>query len=198
MSNVKQEGRKTPSARNLTDEELLRVDKGDVTVTSNRVYDWLRDEIAEGRYGPGARVTEAEVAGALEVSRTPVREAIRQLELDDLLQVEPYRGAIVSPITQEDIAIIFDLRAVLEGFCAERAAQLMPEPEILSLRRSLDEQERVAQSLHGEERLQALVRMNLEFHELIVVGSRISRIRSFFRNLTDVPVVWKSQFWNQD
>ena len=85
MSNVKQEGRKTPSARNLTDEELLRVDKGDVTVTSDRVYDWLRDEIAEGRYGPGARVTEAEVAGALEVSRTPVREAIRQLELDGLL-----------------------------------------------------------------------------------------------------------------
>ena len=85
MSNRKQEGSSIPSAHKLPDEEMLRVDKGDITVISDRVYDWLRDEIAKGRYGPGARVTEAEVAGALEVSRTPVREAIRQLELDGLL-----------------------------------------------------------------------------------------------------------------
>ena len=83
----------------------------------------LLDAIRGGRYAPGDRVREADVAAWLNVSRTPVREAFRRLQADGLLTMEPWRGVIVAQLDQQQLVELYAMRRVLEGTAAGLAAQ---------------------------------------------------------------------------
>ncbi len=84
----------------------------------DRVYTRLRADILDGVHPPGARLGEAELAERTGSSRTPVREALRRLEVEGLVEVLPHRGARVPDWTPEDLEEIYDLRMLLEGAAA--------------------------------------------------------------------------------
>src|SRR5438128_11057097 len=91
------------------------------------VTDHVRSAILGGRYAPGARVPQDELAQQLGVSRMPVREALRVLEMEGLVELRPHRGAIVVDLRPEEIGEIFEIRAMLEGRAAALAAPRLDE-----------------------------------------------------------------------
>jgi DNA-binding GntR family transcriptional regulator len=90
---------------------------------TDRVRTVLADEIVRGVIGPGVPLDEASIAQRFEVSRTPVREAIRQLEVIGFVEARPHRGAVVPSFTAEKINEIFVVMAELEALCAQMAAR---------------------------------------------------------------------------
>lgn len=103
-----------------------------------QVYERIRQDIIEGRYQSGEALTEQGLADYLQVSRTPIREALRQLELEGLMEIRPNKGAIVVGIHSEDIRDIYTIRSLLEGLAAEKAAQHASEEEIDRLQETVD------------------------------------------------------------
>jgi len=97
------------------------------TQAVDRVYATLRQGILDGVYAPGARLGEADLADALGVSRTPVREALRRLGSEGLLSTLPNKGARVRRWTTSELSDISDLRAILEGYAAGQAATRVTE-----------------------------------------------------------------------
>ncbi|MBQ7059137.1 MAG: GntR family transcriptional regulator [Firmicutes bacterium] len=102
------------------------------------VYYQIRRKILSGKYTPGEAVTEGEVAKELGVSRTPVREAFKQLESEGLLELRPNRGALVVGIGRSDIEDIYEIRSLLEGRAAERAATKADEASMEQLSEIVD------------------------------------------------------------
>ena len=103
-------------------------------------YRRLRDGIRAGEYPPGERLREADVAEALSISRTPVREAMRRLEAEGLLSYDTRGGVIVSKIDQEMILELFAIREMLEGAASRLAARHASDIEIEVLRRLVREE----------------------------------------------------------
>ncbi|GBD28383.1 putative D-xylose utilization operon transcriptional repressor [bacterium HR31] len=96
--------------------------------TRERVLDKLREAILSGRFQPGQRLVERELVEQLGVSRTPIREALRKLELEGLVTTIPYKGPIVTLPTVEDAREVYEVRAALEGQAtALLAARAKPE-----------------------------------------------------------------------
>jgi DNA-binding GntR family transcriptional regulator len=87
-----------------------------------QVEDAVRQAIVSGRYGPGERLIERELCEGLGVSRTSVREALRKLEAEKLVQIIPHKGPVVATVTVEEARQLYALRGVLEGFAAREFA----------------------------------------------------------------------------
>lgn len=100
---------------------------GDSVQRSNslhsRVYNRIRNDILNGVYEPGESLVELKLSEELGVSRTPVREALRQLELEGLVQSVPNKGATVRGVTEQDIQDIYTIRMLIEGLAARWAAE---------------------------------------------------------------------------
>ena len=94
------------------------------------VFQTLRQAILKGELKPGERLMEIQLAQKLGVSRTPVREALRKLELEGLVIMIPRRGAIVADITIQDLNDVLEVRIVLENMAIEKACARMTEEDI--------------------------------------------------------------------
>ena len=97
------------------------------------VFDALREAILSGTLKPGDRLMEVQLAEEMGVSRTPVREAIRKLELEGLVVMVPRKGAYVSGLSLKDAADLFEIRQSLEGLAASLAAERITDEEIKML-----------------------------------------------------------------
>ena len=97
----------------------------------------LRTAIVEGRFKPGDRLIEREMCDLLGVSRASLREALRQLEAEELVTIVPHRGPVVSDITVEEAQQLYDVRAMLEGLAARRFAETASDEDIAVLRQAL-------------------------------------------------------------
>jgi DNA-binding GntR family transcriptional regulator len=124
---------------------------------------------------------ELQLAEELGVSRTPVREAIRKLELEGFVVMVPRKGAYVAGITDKDITDVFEVRAALEALAAGLACERITEEELERLERS------VVQIAELTERpdLDALVAEDAEFHEIIYRASRNKRLTQILTNLQE-------------
>ncbi len=134
---------------------------------SQQVAFALRRAILYGRYRPGDRLVEHEVATALNVSRAPVRDALRQLAQEGLTVVYPHRGAIVTPVSVDLIHDVFDVRARLEGLAARLAATRITHDELARLEAMIAAMDKSAR--FGEPGPQ--VEQDVEFHRLILIAS---------------------------
>ena len=172
----------------------VRVEDGDGNFT---VLDRLRHLILVGEYGPEERLVEERVAERLGVSRTPVRQALTMLEAEGLVEVTPNRGAMVCSFSTEEVWDIYDLRAVLEGHAARRAAGSIRPGELARLRELAGEMEgmRPELSLDREEEVRRLVAHNQEFHGAILRASRNARLEKLVGRTVEVPLVFKAFFW---
>lgn len=97
-------------------------------------YRQLLAEIRDGALGPGARLRETEIAQRLGISRTPVREALRQLEADGLVSHAARQGAIIRTLDHAEVVELYEMRAVLEGTAARLAARVALPVELAELR----------------------------------------------------------------
>ena len=97
----------------------------------------LRAAIVAGRFKPGDRLIEREMCELLGVSRASLREALRQLEAEELVTIVPHRGPVVSEITIEEAEQLYDVRAMLEGLAARRFAETATDEDIAVLRKAL-------------------------------------------------------------
>lgn len=102
-----------------------------------RVYESIREDILSGRYEQNTELKEAAIGAELGVSRTPVREALRQLELEGLVHIIPNRGAYVNMITAKDVQDIYVLRSMLEGLCAKWATEYITKEQLDDLEETL-------------------------------------------------------------
>ena len=97
------------------------------------VFENLREAILEGKLEPGQRLMEVQLAEQLGVSRTPVREAIRKLELEGLVVMLPRKGAYVADVSLKDIIDVLDIRSPVEGLAAYLAADRITEEGVVRL-----------------------------------------------------------------
>ena len=95
-----------------------------------QIFNRIRNDILSGNYAPGEELKEATLGKQLGVSRTPVREALRQLDLEGLVEIAPNRGAKVIGISRKDVEDIYHMRARLEGLAARKAAENIKEEEL--------------------------------------------------------------------
>ena len=130
---------------------------------ADRAYSELRDRIVTLRIPPGAPIDEDLLGEQLEMGRTPVREAIKRLALENLVTVFPRRGTFASEINITDLAHISDVRAQLEGHAAYRAAERITDPQRIELQQLLDE---LAGS-EGSRDLDALMGLDARVHRFI-------------------------------
>src|SRR5215813_3992360 len=98
----------------------------------------LRAAIVGGRFKPGERLIERELCEMLGVSRPSLREALRQLEAEELVTILPNRGPIVAALTVVEAEQLYDVRAMLEGLAARRFAETASDADIAALRQALD------------------------------------------------------------
>jgi len=98
-----------------------------------RIVDFVKDAIVTGRLKPGERVPEQEVAENFGISRTPIREAFRQLESEGFITVTPRKGAVVSPITDRDVSEFYAIKSLLEGYAARTACSKLTPRDIKRL-----------------------------------------------------------------
>lgn len=148
-----------------------------------RTYQALRTALLDGDYLPGERVYEGAIAKALGVSRIPVREAIRRLQQDGLLDVRPHYGIYVATIPSEEIEDVYRIRGVLEATAAALAAERMSSEEIAELGTIVDEQRSAAlsaDSLPGEP--VSAVQAD-RFHHAIHVGAQSPRLLTLLQQL---------------
>jgi len=100
------------------------------------VENQLRTAIISGQFPPGARLIERELCELFDVGRTSVREALRQLEAEGIVTSLPHRGPMVATVTAEDARQIYDLRQLLEGYCARQMALLGKDTDIAKLKKA--------------------------------------------------------------
>ena len=134
----------------------------------NFVADQLRAAILEGHFKPGEWLRQEKVAQELGVSQMPVREALKELAAEGLIEHVPYRGVRVIEFAYEDIADLYDHRAFLEGRAAGIAATNITAEEIAELKRL---QREIEQNL-APEKLSVYRDLNRHFHQVIFTASR--------------------------
>jgi DNA-binding GntR family transcriptional regulator len=131
------------------------------------VKDAIRTAILEGRYLPGDRLPEEELAAELDVSRNPVREALQALTLEGFVEIVPRRGARVALVSPERAFQLFEVRESLEGLAARLAAARRDEEQLAALRAYVAEGIERAEA--GE--LDELPALNRRFHELLMTAA---------------------------
>ena len=145
------------------------------------VFYTLRQAILKGELEPGEHLMEMQLAEQLGVSRTPIREAIRKLELEGLVLMIPRRGAIVAKITEKDLKDVLEVRASLERLSTKLACERMEEETIEELREA---QEAFKAALRGDDiTLQA--QKDVEFHDVIYKSTNNLRLIQMLNNLRE-------------
>lgn len=145
------------------------------------VFETLRDAIITGKLTPGERLMEIQLAEELGVSRTPVREAIRKLELEGFLVMVPRKGAYVAGISMKDVVDVFEVRAALEALAAGLAAERITEEELDQLERSIVSISEVSDGGN----LEVVVERDTGFHDIIYKASRNEKLVQFIINLKE-------------
>lgn len=130
---------------------------------SGRVYHRIRDGILSGTYTPNEELKEKSIGDELGVSRTPVREALRQLELEGLVSIIPNKGAYVVAISVQDIKDIYEIRSLLEGLCAKWAAEKATEEQLAEL----EENVYLTEFHLKKENWEQIYELDNRFHELL-------------------------------
>ncbi len=150
----------------------------------------IREAILDGRLPPGHRLKEEELARELGISRTPVREALLVLQTEGLIDAAPNRGAAVRSHDGDDLEDLYQLRALLEGYAARRAATNITDAALLGLWASC---ERFEALIDGD--VQELVKENLLFHNVILDAANSRRVAELVRKVIELPLVYRSYIW---
>jgi DNA-binding GntR family transcriptional regulator len=164
-----------------------------------QVYDYLLQKIMDGYFPPGQRLIEEKLVEETGVSRSPIREAIRRLEKDGLVVVNPQGGVRVYNITQEDFQYLYECRFSMEPIAAKYAAERIKPGQILRLENVINEMEKAVY----QNDVMKMRELNALFHTLIMEASenpylvkmmkQLKVLINFYRNvLLKISMRWES------
>ena len=148
-------------------------------VLRHEVLHGLRTRIVEGEIAPGTRLLEIPLATRLGVSRGPIREALRQLEQEGLVEFEPHRGAVVVGVPDDEIETMYGIRALLEATAFSRACRRVKP-------RDLEELEAIVESMitaSQEADIERLTELDLQFHGRVVELSGLRYLRRLWTSI---------------
>lgn len=149
------------------------------------VFETIREAIISGVLKPGERLMEVQLAEEMGVSRTPVREAIRKLELENFVVMIPRKGAYVADISTKDVVDVFEIRSALESLAAGLAAERITEEELEELKQILVQ--------NGESQsLEEVIAVDTKFHDVLYKASRNERLVQIISNLREQIQMFRS------
>lgn len=167
-----------------------RMSGGSHVTGADSTVDAVRALILDGIYRPGARLGEVELAAAVGVSRTPIREALRQLAAEGLVEIRPNKGARVVSWTNAELDDVFDLRAQVEGLGARLAAQRASDEWAAKLQAIAV---RHLEATTAEPRdLEVVYAINSEFHNGLVAAVGGSSFPSVLGSLVHTPILFRT------
>ena len=143
------------------------------------IADSLRRSIIQGKLKPGIRISEPSLAVQFGISRTPVREALRQLDSEGFLQLTPRRGARVAPLSEKDIREFYDIKAVLEGYAARLATPRIAPKDLEKMTHCNEQMEKC----HLEGDYKKVFRLHNEFHEVFLKATGNEQLSQLIRGL---------------
>jgi DNA-binding GntR family transcriptional regulator len=150
------------------------------------VREELHHAILEGVLKPGERLRAEALAQRFGTSRTPIREALLQLEAQGLVEVEPNRGAVVRSFNAADLKDLYEVRALLEPAAAARAATRIDQAQIDELR----------QLCQDDAPVEAQIANNERFHRIIADAAHSPRLQAAMRAASGIPRGFRSRFWD--
>jgi DNA-binding GntR family transcriptional regulator len=144
-----------------------------------KILETIRDAILKGSLKPGERVSEPDLAERFGISRTPIREAFRQLESEGYLVVVPRKGAVVASLSERDIEEFYAIKIILEGFAARMAADKLTEKEIERLESINERLHKIAKD--GD--VKTFFRVHNEFHEVFIKAAGNDKLSEMINQL---------------
>ncbi len=145
------------------------------------VFQTLRKAILTGELEPGERLMETQLGEKLGVSRTPIREAIRKLELEGLVVMVPRKGAQVAQFTEKDIKDVLEVRAALEALAAKLACTRMDDRSFLRLQLIITEYDYAAR----DNDMEMMIEKDIEFHEAVFAATQNDKLSQMFNNMRE-------------
>jgi DNA-binding GntR family transcriptional regulator len=144
-----------------------------------RIVDFVKDAVISGRLRPGERVPEQEIADNLGISRTPIREAFRQLESEGFITVTPRKGAVVSPITDKDVSEFYSIKSLLEGYAAKTACKKLTEKELKKLETLNASMKKCAE----RNDVKGFFKLDAQFHETFLKSCGNDKLKGLIHHL---------------
>lgn len=154
------------------------------------VFNTLRNAILKGELKPGERLMEIQLAMKLGVSRTPVREALRKLELEGLVIMIPRRGAIVADITIQDLHDVLEVREALEELAVQKACANITQEQLEALQQAETDFKRYAEN--GD--LMGCAESDMQFHEIIYEATNNRRLQQILMNLREQMYRYRMEY----
>lgn len=154
------------------------------------VFTTLRQAILKGELQPGERLMEITLANKLGVSRTPIREAIRKLELEGLVVMVPRKGAHVAHITEQELNDVLEVRRGLEEMAIEKACERITEEEMVRLEAAA----KVFSNLVDSDNLVALAEADVKFHDVIYDATHNRRLVQILNNLREQMYRYRMEY----
>ncbi len=143
------------------------------------VFNTLRQAILRGELKPGERLMEIQLANKLGVSRTPIREAIRKLELEGLVLMIPRKGAEVADITEKSLIDVLEVRRALEELAVQLTCDRITEEELIELRQAAENFKKTLKSKDITEIAEA----DVKFHDVIYIATKNQKLIQLLNNL---------------
>lgn len=143
-----------------------------------RVFNKLREDILNGKYKEHEELKEVAIGEELGVSRTPVREAFRQLELEGLIQIVPNKGAYVTGITAKDVKDIYMIRSSLEGMCARLATEHITQEQL----EEMEENVYLASFHASKGNMKQMAELDNRFHQILYEASDSKMLENLLRD----------------
>ena len=158
------------------------------------VFNTLRQAILRGELKPGERLMEIQLANKLGVSRTPIREAIRKLELEGLVLMIPRKGAEVAEITEKSLRDVLEVRRALEELAVQLACEKITKEEIRELERVAKEFQQVVNSSDITE----IAEVDVCFHDIIYTATDNQKLIQLLNNLREQMYRYRVEYLKRD
>lgn len=158
------------------------------------VFNTLRQAILKGELKPGERLMEIQLANKLGVSRTPVREAIRKLELEGLVLMIPRKGAEVADITEKSLKDVLEVRRALEELAVQLACEKITPKDIAELKKAAEEFRQIAKEKDVTQTAEADVR----FHDIIYMATDNQKLMVLLSNLREQMYRYRVEYLKRE
>ncbi|MGN0354154.1 MAG: GntR family transcriptional regulator [Muricoprocola sp.] len=168
----------------------FHIDMNEYLPLRDVVFHTLRNAILKGELKPGERLMEIQLSQKLGVSRTPVREALRKLELEGLVLMMPRKGAVVADITIQDLEDVLEVRTALEELAVQKACDTITEEQLKELKRAANEFKRCAEN----EDILACAEADMQFHEVIYGATNNKRLQQMLTNLREQMYRYRMEY----